>query len=123
MIEGGRILHYLNNHIENKNDTLLFVGFQGEGTRGRAIMEGATEIKFFGEYRQVRCQIRSIGSLSAHGDRNEMIDWLRGFRHEPKRIFLNHGEAHQSDALRQKICHELNWNVVIPKLQEPFILD
>lgn len=123
MIEGGRILHYLNNHIENKNDTLLFVGFQGEGTRGRAIMEGATEIKFFGEYRKVRCQIRSIGSLSAHGDRDEMIDWLRGFRHEPKKIFLNHGELHQSDALRQKICHELNWNVVIPKLQESFILD
>lgn len=123
MIEGGRILHYLNNHIDNPKDTLLFVGYQGDGTRGRTIIEGATEIKFFGEYRNVRCNIRSIGSLSAHADRNEMIQWLGYFKHPPKKIFLNHGEAHQTDALRVKIEHELKWKVVIPKLQESFFLD
>lgn len=122
MIEGGRILHYLNNHLENPRNTLLFIGYQGEGTRGRAIMEGSTEIKFFGEYRKVNCQIRSIGSLSAHGDRNEMIDWLKHFEQQPETIFLNHGEMHQSDALRVKIEHELGWNVVIPKLGESFFL-
>ncbi len=122
MIEGGRILHYLNNHIDNPMDTLLFVGYQGEGTRGRAIMEGETEIKFFGEYRSVKCQVRSIDSLSAHADREEMLDWLRNFQQAPKQIILNHGEAHQSDAFRVKIEHELHWNVVIPQYQESILL-
>lgn len=122
MIEGGRILHYLNNHLENPKNTLLFIGFQGEGTRGRAIMEGSSEIKFFGEYRKVNCRIRSIGSLSAHADRNEMIAWLKHFEQQPETIFLNHGEMHQSDALRVKIEHELGWKVVIPKLGESFLL-
>ncbi len=123
MIEGGRILHYLNTHIDNPQDTLLFVGYQGEGTRGRAIREGATEIKFFGEFRRVKCNIRSIDSLSAHADRNEMITWLKHFKVAPKAIFLNHGEPHQSDALRVKIEHDLKWKVLIPKLQESFYLD
>jgi metallo-beta-lactamase family protein len=70
MIEGGRILHYLNKHIENVNDTLMFVGFQGEGTRGRSIIEGDSEIKFFGQFRKVLCNIRSISSLSSHGYAN-----------------------------------------------------
>lgn len=122
MIEGGRILHYLNKHIENPNDTLLFVGFQGEGTRGRSIIEGDSEIKFFGQFRQVRCNIRSISTLSSHGDREEMMDWLRKFNSPPKTIFLNHGEPHQTEALRVKIQHELHWNVIVPKLQETFEL-
>jgi metallo-beta-lactamase family protein len=122
MIEGGRILHYLNTHIDNPQDTLLFVGYQGEGTRGRAIKEGTKEIKFFGEFRKVKCNIRSIDSLSAHADRNEMITWLKHFKVAPKAIFLNHGEPHQTDALRVKIEHDLKWKVVIPKLHESFLL-
>lgn len=122
MMEGGRILHYMNNHIENERNTLLFVGFQGEGTRGRAIMEGSQEVKFFGEYRQVKCQIRSISSLSAHGDQMEMIDWLRNFEHKPSAIFLNHGEPHQTDALRVKIDYELGWDATIPKINSEYIL-
>ena len=123
MIEGGRILHHLNKHIENPNDTLLFVGFQGEGTRGRSIVEGDSEIKFFGQFRKVLCNIRSISSLSSHGDREEIMDWLSKFNKPPKTIFLNHGEPHQTEALRVKIQHELNWRVVIPKLQESFELN
>lgn len=122
MMEGGRILHYLNNHIENERNTLLFVGFQGEGTRGRAILEGSKEIKFFGEYRKVNCQIRSISSLSAHADQSEMIDWLRNFENEPKDLFLNHGELHQTDAFRVKIEDEFGWKAKIPKLQSEYIL-
>jgi metallo-beta-lactamase family protein len=122
MIEGGRILHYLNKHIENVNDTLMFVGFQGEGTRGRSIIEGDSEIKFFGQFRKVLCNIRSISSLSSHGDREEMMDWLRKFNTPPKIIFLNHGEPHQTEALRVKIQHELHWQVIVPKLLESFDL-
>lgn len=122
MMEGGRILHYLNNHIENEKNTLLFVGFQGEGTRGRAILEGSKEIKFFGEYREVKCQIRSISSLSAHADQSELIGWLKNFDTKPKAVFLNHGEPHQSNALRVKIEHELKWKVEIPKINSEYTL-
>jgi metallo-beta-lactamase family protein len=122
MMEGGRILHYLNNHLDNPKNTLLFVGYQGEGTRGRALLEGAKEIKFFGEYRKVRCQIQEITSLSAHGDQLEIIKWLQNFKTKPTSVFLNHGEPHQTDALRQKINFELGWEVIIPKLNEHFIV-
>jgi metallo-beta-lactamase family protein len=122
MLEGGRILHYLNTHLENPLATLLFVGYQGQGTRGRAIMEGSSEIKFFGEYKKVRCQVRNISSLSAHADRREMITWLSKFSKSPKQIFLNHGEPHQSDALRVKIEHELKIPVSVPHMMESFEL-
>lgn len=119
MLEGGRIVHYLNNHMNNSKNTLLFVGYQGAGTRGRAIMEGAKEIKFFGEYHKVNCQIRSITGLSGHADQSELINWLRGFKTLPKQIFLNHGEPHQRDSLRTKI------NYLFPEIEvvlpEPYI--
>jgi metallo-beta-lactamase family protein len=122
MMEGGRILHYLNNHIENERNTLLFVGFQCEGTRGRSILEGSDSIKFFGEYRKVKCQIRSITSLSAHGDQEDILKWLRNFEKPPKTTFINHGEPHQSDALRAKIEHELGWKVKVAKMNVPYEL-
>jgi metallo-beta-lactamase family protein len=119
MLEGGRILHYLNNHMNSPKNTLLFVGYQGVGTRGRAILEGAKEIKFFGQYHKVNCQIRSITGLSGHADQEEIIEWLNGFRKKPKQIFLNHGEPHQRDALRTKL------NFLFPEidviLPEPYI--
>lgn len=122
MMEGGRILHYLNNHLEEEKNTLLFVGFQGEGTRGRAVLEGAKEIKFFGEYRKVRCQVREITSLSAHADQMEMIEWMRNIEMAPTHVFLNHGEPHQTDSLRQKIEYELGWTAIIPKMNESFVV-
>ncbi|MBK9191733.1 MAG: hypothetical protein IPM77_09585 [Crocinitomicaceae bacterium] len=121
MLEGGRILHYLNNHIENPDNTILFCGFQAAGTRGRAILHGETEIKFFGEYRKVKCHIESISSMSAHGDQSEMLEWMKNFKTSPK-VFLNHGEPHQADAFRVKIKSELNWEVVVPQMLECFHL-
>lgn len=123
MVEGGRIIHYLNNHLSNPNNTLLFVGYQGEGTRGRALLNGAREIKFFGEYHQVKCRVRSITSLSAHGDQNDLVNWLRNFETAPKRIFLNHGEPHQTDALRVKIEYELGYTCETPKMNDNYLID
>jgi metallo-beta-lactamase family protein len=123
MIEGGRIIHYLNNHMGSKKNTLLFVGYQGEGTRGRAILKGSKEIKFYGEYHKVNCEIKSISSLSAHGDQNDIIAWLKNFNPAPKRIFLNHGEMHQTDALRVKIEFDLDWEVTIPKMFSEHVLE
>ncbi|MCB9224474.1 MAG: MBL fold metallo-hydrolase [Crocinitomicaceae bacterium] len=122
MLEGGRMLHYILNHGGNVNNTLLFVGFQAVGTRGRDLQQGTRSIKFFGEYHEVKCEIHSISSMSAHADREEMIDWLKNFKKEPTTIFLNHGEPHQTNAFRVKIESELGWNVEIPKLNEIFEL-
>lgn len=123
MIEGGRIIHYLNNHMGNEKNTLLFVGYQGAGTRGRAIVSGNKEIKFYGTYHPVKCDIRNISSLSAHADQKEMIQWLNEFKTKPKTVFLNHGEPHQSDALRTKIEFELKLKCIIPGMNESFNLD
>ena len=123
MMEGGRILHYLNNHMENKRNTLLFVGYQGEGTRGRAMLEGAKEIKFFGEYRTVNCKVRQLQSLSGHADQQEMLDWLSNFEKAPKAIFLNHGEPHQLDSFRVKIETQFKWNVKIPHIGSTYPID
>lgn len=122
MVEGGRIIHYLNNHAGEKKNTLLFVGFQGEGTRGRALLNGSTEIKFFGKYHQVKCAVRSISSLSAHGDQEDMLNWLRNCKTAPKKIFLNHGEQHQAEAFCVKIKTELRWNATVPKMNQAFEL-
>jgi len=123
MMEGGRILHYLNNHMDNPKNTLLFVGYQGEGTRGRVLVEGGHQIKLFGEYREVKCHMRSISSLSAHGDREDMMHWLQQFKKSPKRIFLNHGEKEQSWAFKEHIQETMGWNVTIPTQYQTIDLD
>ncbi|MEX1002419.1 MAG: MBL fold metallo-hydrolase [Crocinitomicaceae bacterium] len=120
MLEGGRMLHYLNNHGGNPNNTLLFVGFQAVGTRGRDLVQGTRLIKFFGEYKEMKCEIKSISSMSAHADREEMIRWMKAIKEEPNTVFLNHGEPHQTNAFRVKIETELGWNVEIPRLNEVF---
>jgi metallo-beta-lactamase family protein len=122
MVEGGRILHYLNNHMGNPKNTLLFVGYQGEGTRGRALLSGEKEIKFYGEYHPVKCEVRSLPDLSAHGDQQDLMDWMSEIRTAPKAVFLNHGERHQTEALRVKIEHTLRWNVRIPQMHQEFNL-
>jgi len=123
MLEGGRMLHYISNHGENPNNTILFVGFQAAGTRGRDLVQGMRKIKFFGEYRDVKCRIESISGMSAHADREEMLNWLKEFKQEPNTVFLNHGEPHQTNALRTYIESNLGWNVEIPKLNELFEIE
>jgi len=118
MLEGGRMLHYIANHGKSQNNTILFVGFQAVGTRGRDLVQGTKQIKFFGEYYEVQSEIKSISSMSAHGDRNEMLDWMKNIKIPPKKVFLNHGEPHQTNAFRVLIESELNWDVRIPELDE-----
>ncbi|MCB0522319.1 MAG: MBL fold metallo-hydrolase [Lewinellaceae bacterium] len=115
MITGGRVLHYLNSYIGEERNTVLLVGFQAAGTRGRALEEGATELKFFGQFHPVKAEIKKITSLSAHADQGEIMAWLRHFEKAPEQVFINHGEPHASDTLRLKIQSELGWNVQVAK--------
>lgn len=123
MIEGGRIVHYLNNHMSDEKNTLLFVGYQGAGTRGRAILNGEPSIKFFGEYHPVRCQIRSLSDLSAHGDQADLLSWMSHIKTTPKKVFLNHGEPDQSKVFSDVIREKFGWECVVPDMYSEYLIE
>lgn len=107
MLSGGRILHYLSNFGDDPKNTILLGGFQAAGTRGRSLLEGSSEIKFFGTYHKINARIEQMTTLSAHADQAEIINWLDHIKSGPKQVLLNHGEPHQSNALRVKIQDEI----------------
>jgi len=118
MVTGGRILHHLFNRLANPNNTVLFIGYQAEGTRGRTIMEGAESVKIHGQQIVVKAHIEQIGGFSAHADYNEILAWLSSFNEAPRKIFIVHGEASQSVALSERIHTSFNWETAIPKYLE-----
>lgn len=122
MANGGRIRHHLLNRISDPRTTVLFVGYQGEGTPGRAILEGATVFRAFGWEVPIRARAERIDALSAHADRSEILRWLGQFQEPPKRTFLVHGEPSAREALEAKIRAELGWNVYRPALHEEVTL-
>lgn len=92
MCEAGRIRHHLKHNLWRPECTILFVGYQAVGTLGRAIIEGAQEVKLFGETIEVRATVTTIQGLSGHADKNGLIDWVKGFKEKPRRVFVVHGE-------------------------------
>jgi len=123
MLTGGRVLHYLDKYIEDKKNSILIVGFQAEGTRGRALLSGDSEIKFFGKYHKINAEIFKINAFSGHADQSELLDWLKHFTKAPVLTFINHGEPHQSQALKVKIKTDLNWNCTVAKMNKMYYLD
>ena len=122
MATGGRVLHHLKAFAPDHKNTILFSGFQAAGTRGRAMLEGAREVKIHGQWIPVQAEVADLPMLSAHADANELMRWLSAFRRPPKRVFIVHGEAQASEALRSRIDHELNWNAVVPRQDQVFEL-
>jgi metallo-beta-lactamase family protein len=118
MANGGRIRHHLLNRISDARTTVLFVGYQGEGTPGRAILEGAETFRAYGWEVPIRARIERIDALSAHADRGEIMRWLRDFEAPPRRTFLVHGEPGPRKALQGRIETELGWSVHRPGLHE-----
>lgn len=116
MVTGGRVLTYLKQLIDEPSTTVLLVGYQAEGTRGRQLLEGAHEIRFFGKYYPVKATIKSIESLSAHADQGDLIHWISGIKNVPECVYLIHGEPSALDAFRVKIENTFGWHVKIPKL-------
>ncbi|RME88416.1 MAG: MBL fold metallo-hydrolase [Candidatus Hydrogenedentota bacterium] len=123
MIEGGRILAYLKKYITDSKSKLILVGFQAEGTRGRALLEHAREIKFYGEYYPVKIKVRHINSMSAHADYTEIMNWLKHLKKPPKTVFINHGELPAAHALRVRIETKLGWNTQVPLMNSSFLVD
>ncbi len=113
MATGGRILHHLRRRLPEPATTVLFVGYQAAGTRGRLLREGARTIKMLGEVVTVRAQIVVSDAYSAHADRGEILRWLRGFARPPAMTYLVHGEPDAANALRDAIASELHWQVAV----------
>jgi metallo-beta-lactamase family protein len=114
MATGGRILHHLRQRLPDPKSTILFVGYQAEGTRGRHLQQGAKEIKMFGQMIPVRARIRTLDGFSAHADQAETLRWLQGFERAPQRTFIIHGEPKAANSLAQVMRERLKWNVEIP---------
>jgi metallo-beta-lactamase family protein len=92
MCEAGRIRHHLKHNLWRPECTILFVGYQASGTLGRAIVEGAKEVKLFGETIEIRAQIKKLAGMSGHADKNGLLGWVDGFEQKPKKVFVVHGE-------------------------------
>ena len=118
MATGGRILHHLARCLPDHRNTILFVGFQAAGTRGRMILSGAESVKMFGQEVRIRARVETLEHLSAHADYGEILGWLKRFRTPPQKTFLVHGEPHATESLQEKITQQLNWKTSIPSYLE-----
>jgi len=122
MATGGRILHHLYNRLPNENDSIIFVGYQAEGTRGRRLIDGEKTLRMYGIDVPVKAAVHYIDGLSAHADQTELMEWADAFTTKPKRIFIVHGEPEASEAIAERLAHDLNWNPIIPNYLESFEL-
>ncbi len=114
MLTGGRILHHLKWRLPDARNALLFVGYQAEGTRGRALLEGAESVRIHGQEVAVRARVARVDALSGHADQEELIRWMGGFSHPPHQVYVVHGEPFASQELQRQIGHRLGWTSAIP---------
>jgi metallo-beta-lactamase family protein len=123
MATGGRILHHLARRLPDSRSAVLLVGYQAEGTGGRALLEGAKYLRIHGEEVPVRAQVMEVGQLSAHAGKNELLRWLSGFQAPPKQTFLVHGEPAALSSLSGSIASQFHWPVTIPVYKQSFDLN
>jgi metallo-beta-lactamase family protein len=114
MMTGGRVLHHALRLLPNPDTTLVFVGYQAAGTRGRRILNGEKEVKILGQWVPVRCRIERINSFSAHADWQEIIHWLERMESPPRRVFVTHGEPGASNSMASHIRERFGWDVTVP---------
>jgi len=121
MLTGGRIIHHLKDFLPDPACTLLFIGYQGQGTLGRHLQDGGTSARIDGQEVPVRCRVRSISGFSAHADEHELAAWLRHFASaggQPKRVFVVHGDPDAAEAFAERIRGELHMDAYLPKYEE-----
>ena len=109
--------------LPDARNTVLFVGYQAEGTRGRQLVDGEKVVKIHGEMIPVRAEVALVESMSAHADSNEVLRWLGGFARAPRITFIVHGEPVAMDALTTSIHNRLGWATKIPDYRETVVLD
>lgn len=114
MCEAGRIRHHLKHNLWRNDSTVLFVGYQSEGTLGRIIIEGAPTVKLFGEEIKVNANIEQLEGISGHADRDMLISWILGFAQKPKTVFVNHGNDEVCDEFAQTVVAKTGINAIAP---------
>jgi metallo-beta-lactamase family protein len=116
MATGGRVLHHLRRFLPQRENHALLVGYQAAGTRGRALLDGAEELKIHGQYVNVAASVTQLQGLSAHADYAELLAWLRTSGISPGRVFVTHGEPAASDAFRRRLRETFGWDVLVPEM-------
>jgi len=123
MCTGGRIRHHLRNHLGHGNDTILFVGYQAQGTLGRIIVDGAKDVRIHGRTYRVRAKLARIEGFSAHADRDELLRWLSGMKAPPRRAFVVHGEPDSARHFAGLLHGQMKWKTSVPTYGEEATLD
>ncbi|MEA1928699.1 MAG: MBL fold metallo-hydrolase [Candidatus Auribacterota bacterium] len=118
MCTGGRIKHHLVQNIGRPESTLLFVGYQAQGTLGRILLEHPEEVRILGNIHKVRARIERINGFSAHADRDELLGWLSAFKNPPRKLFIVHGEEESALALAGSVREKFGWETVVPEYLE-----
>lgn len=122
MCDAGRIKHHLRNNLGRDENSVIFVGFQAKGTLGRKLVDGATEVRLFGEDIPVRARRYTIGGLSAHADQAALLGWLGRFSKPPRQCFVVHGEAETAQLFADKIHADLGWDALTPEAGRRYAL-
>ncbi len=120
MCTGGRIRHHLKQRIWDNRNTVIFTGYQARGTLGRVLVDGAKNVKIFGEEYVVKAQLETLGGLSAHAGQSGLVDWITAFQ-PPPRTLLVHGEPQAQDVLADKLWQEHKLKVGIPALGDSVV--
>ena len=115
MVTGGRVLHHLAQRLSDVRNCVILGGFQAEGTRGRALQEGAKTLNLFGQPVPVRAEIVEMGQFSAHAGKSELLRWLTGLQAPPKQVYLTHGEPAAAQSLQQAITDKFRWRAVVAR--------
>jgi metallo-beta-lactamase family protein len=115
MVAGGRVLHHLAQRLPDSRNLVLLAGFQAQGTRGRALQEGAKTLRLFGQDVPVNAEIVQMSQLSAHAGKSELLRWLGALTGAPKKTYLTHGEPVAAQALQKAITEKLSWNVAVAR--------
>jgi metallo-beta-lactamase family protein len=123
MCTAGRIKHHIAQYIGRSECTILFVGYQAQGTLGRQILDGNNEVRIHGIPRWVHARVAQIQGMSGHADRQALLRWLSGFQHPPRQVFVTHGEADAAQAFAQQVRDTLGWNVTVPEYRQTVTLE
>ncbi|NOZ79606.1 MAG: MBL fold metallo-hydrolase [Acidobacteria bacterium] len=122
MATGGRILHHLKLRLPDARNTVVFVGYQAQGTKGRRLVEGEERVKIHGQWIPVKAHISSLGTFSAHADAQELLVWLGKRERDPERVNLIHGEYGAQRAFSDTIKEEFGWEARIPEIGDEITL-
>jgi len=122
MCDGGRIQYHLRDNLWNEKSSIIFVGYQAEGTLGRKIVNGEKSLDIMEEMIDIKAEIYHLDGFSSHADQDELLWWLKGLKENPKKVFIVHGEKQESEVLAEYIKDKLSWDTHIPAIGETLLL-